>query len=299
MKKIRKSEEDWKKQLTAEQYRILRQKGTERSFSGAYHNHKAAGIYHCAGCGTPLFSSEAKFESGTGWPSFWAPVPSEQIGYEQDKSHFMERTEIHCPVCGGHLGHVFEDGPAPTGKRYCVNSAALKFEPRAKEKVSSPAQKKSFQTATFAAGCFWGVEETFRNLKGVQSTSAGYTGGKLSYPAYEEVCRGSTGHAEAVQIQFDPKMISYEELLEVFWKGHNPTTKNRQGPDAGEQYRSAVFFHSPEQEKAARKSKQELERSGKWKQPIVTEIVPAPVFWQAEEYHQQYLSKRGKNSCPF
>ena len=302
MKKIRKSEEEWKMQLTPEQYSVLRHKGTERPFTGRYNDHKAKGIYHCAGCGTALFSSETKFESGTGWPSFWAPLKPEDIGYERDTSHFMTRTEIHCPVCGGHLGHVFDDGPAPTGKRYCINSAALDFKSRGGDSaaISTPsAPEDSFETATFAAGCFWGVEENFRNLKGVQSTQVGYTGGESAGPTYEDVCRGKTGHAEAVQIQFDPKVISYEGLLKIFWEGHNPTTKNRQGPDVGEQYRSAIFFHTLQQEKSARKSKMELERSGKWKGPIVTEIVPASTFWKAEEYHQHYLSKHDKKSCHF
>ena len=153
------------------------------------------------------------------------------------------------------------------------------------------------ETATFAAGCFWGVGETFRNLKGVQSTSVGYTGGSKKDPTYEEVCSGKTGHAEALQIQYDPKQISYEQLLKVFWENHNPTTKNRQGPDHGEQYRSAIFFHTPEQEAAARKSLAELERSKKWKSPVVTEITPASTFWAAEEYHQKYLKKHGAKFC--
>ena len=155
------------------------------------------------------------------------------------------------------------------------------------------------QKATFAAGCFWGVEETFRKLKGVKETAVGYTGGTLKNPDYEDVCSGSTGHAEAVQIQYDPSEISYEELLKVFWSSHNPTTLNRQGPDLGEQYRSAIFFHHPEQEQAARRSKEALEKSGQWKNPIVTEIAPASTFYQAEEYHQQYLAKRGLGHCRF
>ena len=154
-----------------------------------------------------------------------------------------------------------------------------------------------FQKAVFAAGCFWGVEETFRKLKGVKSTAVGYTGGLLDKPTYEIVCDGNTGHAEAVQIEFDPAVISYEELLNIFWNAHNPTQLNRQGPDFGEQYRSSIFYYTPEQKETAIKSKQALEKSGKWKDPVVTQIAPASEFWNAEEYHQQYLKKRGLGNC--
>jgi peptide-methionine (S)-S-oxide reductase len=153
------------------------------------------------------------------------------------------------------------------------------------------------EKATFAAGCFWGVEENFRKLEGVISTSVGYTGGNAEKPTYEEVCTDKTGHAEAVEIEFDPKKISYAALLEVFWDSHNPTTKDRQGPDVGTQYRSAIFFHSAAQEKVARESMKRLAASGKWRAPIVTQIVPAEKFWKAEEYHQKYLMKQGKESC--
>ena len=155
------------------------------------------------------------------------------------------------------------------------------------------------EKATFGAGCFWGVEEAFRQLKGVLSTAVGYSGGDLQNPTYKDVCTDSTGHAEVVQVEFDPRQIPYERLLEVFWNSHNPTTLNRQGPDIGTQYRSAIFYHNPEQEKAAKASKEKLAKSGKYKSAIVTEIGPAETFWKAEEYHQQYLAKRGLGSCHF
>ena len=151
--------------------------------------------------------------------------------------------------------------------------------------------------ATFAAGCFWGVEEEFRHIKGVTSTMAGYTGGKLANPSYEDVCTDTTGHAEAVELEYDPAQVSYEKLLDTFWKIHDPTTKDRQGPDFGSQYRSAIFFHTPEQERAALASKKKLEASGAFERPIVTQIVPASAFFRAEEYHQQYFAKRGLASC--
>src|SRR5919206_813617 len=151
--------------------------------------------------------------------------------------------------------------------------------------------------ATFAAGCFWGVEATFRQLPGVISTRVGYTGGRMPNPTYEDVCTDQTGHAEAVEIEYDPSKLNYEQLLNVFWENHDPTTLNRQGPDWGTQYRSVVFFHTPEQEAAARASKERLEKSGRFRRPIVTQIEPAAEFWRAEDYHQQYLEKRGLASC--
>jgi len=147
--------------------------------------------------------------------------------------------------------------------------------------------------ATFGAGCFWHVEDLLRKTKGVKSTQVGYIGGKLAHPTYDEVCTDTTGHAEAVQVEYDPNEISYDELLKVFWGNHDPTSLNRQGPDVGNQYRSAIFFHDEEQKKIAQKSKEELEKSGKFQKRIVTEIVPAPEFYKAEEYHQKYFQKHG------
>ena len=151
--------------------------------------------------------------------------------------------------------------------------------------------------ATFGAGCFWGVEVAFRQLPGVVSTAVGYLGGTLANPTYRDLCSGRTGHAEVVEVQYDPSRVTYDDLLAVFWDNHDPTTLNRQGPDVGTQYRSAVFFHTPEQEAAARASKEQRERSGKYRRPIVTEITPATTFYRAEEYHQQYLEKRGLAHC--
>ena len=151
--------------------------------------------------------------------------------------------------------------------------------------------------ATFGAGCFWGVEEAFRRIDGVTGTAVGYLGGTLENPTYEDVCTGRTGHAEVVQVEYDPSRVSYERLLDVFWESHDPTTLNRQGPDVGTQYRSAIFFHDEEQEAAALASKERLDASGQFRRPIVTEITRATPFYRAEEYHQQYLAKRGRSSC--
>ncbi|MEY2539857.1 MAG: peptide-methionine (S)-S-oxide reductase [Verrucomicrobiota bacterium] len=153
------------------------------------------------------------------------------------------------------------------------------------------------QKATFGAGCFWGVEETFRNLKGVISTAVGYAGGKKDHPSYEDVCSDETGHAEVVEVEFDPAQIDYNKLLDVFWSSHNPTTLNRQGPDVGTQYRSVIFYHSPEQKAAAEASKETVVKSGRFPRPVVTQVESAPKFWRAEEYHQQYLNKRGQTHC--
>lgn len=163
----------------------------------------------------------------------------------------------------------------------------------------APHEKGGLLTATFAAGCFWGVEEEFRKVKGVHSTTVGYTGGWMQDPTYKHVCTDKTGHAEAIQIAYDPKEVDYKALLEIFWTIHNPTTKNRQGFDFGTQYRSAIFYHSPEQEKAAKESIEELEKSGRFRDRIVTEVVPAAPFYKAEEYHQKYYEKRGGGSCHF
>ncbi len=155
----------------------------------------------------------------------------------------------------------------------------------------------ALETATFGAGCFWGVEELYRKTEGVKDTAVGYTGGTKAHPTYEDVCSDATGHAEVVQVTYDPTVVSYDKLLEIFWRNHNPTTLNRQGPDVGRQYRSAIFYHNEAQREAAEHSKVDLEASGAWSKPIVTEISPAKEFWKAEEYHQKYLMKRGQDSC--
>jgi peptide methionine sulfoxide reductase msrA/msrB len=295
VKKVEKTDEQWKNILTPEQYRVMRKSGTERPFSGKYNDHYEDGVYYCAACGTPLFRSETKYDHGTGWPSFSAPIDENNIEYLEDNSLSMKRTEVRCAVCGAHLGHLFDDGPAPTYKHYCINSVSLDFKKQGSEKSA-----ESTETAIFSAGCFWGVEYKFRQVKGVLSTEVGYTGGHVQNPSYKQVCTDKTGHAEAVKVTFDPTLVSYEELLKVFFRIHDPTQLNRQGPDVGTQYRSAIFYLNEAQKEAAEKTLQQLEKSGRLSKNIVTEIVPASEFYRAEEYHQQYyekIKKKNKSSC--
>jgi len=294
--KVKRSEKEWKAVLTPEQFEVMRKCGTERPFTGKYNEFWEKGVYACAGCGTPLFLSEMKYEHGTGWPSFTAPVDEKNLQYRDDYSLLAKRVEVRCAVCGAHLGHVFDDGPEPTFLHYCVNSASLDFkaEAPASARAAGPvAAASGTETATFAAGCFWGVEHKMGKVPGVVSTIVGYTGGKTAAPTYEEVCTDKTGHAEAVQVTFDPAKVSFEDLVRHFFSIHDPTQVDRQGPDQGSQYRSAIFYHSEAQRDTARNVMGDLEKSGKYKKRLATELVPASAFYKAEEYHQKYFEKHG------
>jgi len=281
--------------LTEDEARVILEHGTERSGCGTLLDNTRDGTYVCRLCGLPLFSSEAKFDSGTGWPSFVQAVDETHITFIEDTSHGMQRVEIRCARCDAHLGHVFPDGPPPTGHRYCLNSVAMTFldvGDRVPER-SRPAIETS--TAYFAGGCFWGVEDRFQHLDGVIDAASGYQGGHTDNPTYRDVCDGGTGHAEAVRVIFDPSVITYRELLEAFFAMHNPTMRNRQGPDVGSQYRSAIFTNDDTQREEAEAYIRHLTEQGAFGgKPIVTEVRDAPTFYLAEPHHQDYNARHGR-----
>ena len=293
---------EWKKKLSPDQFKILRSKGTERPFCGILLDNKKEGVYTCAACGLPLFSSDSKFHSGTGWPSFFRPVAETNVAQRPDHSHGQVRTEIDCPRCGGHLGHVFDDGPKPTGLRFCLNSESLNFTTSDKlatladpilEKPTDDVQgsktgEKEMATAVFAGGCFWCTEAAFEQLEGVADVESGYSGGAQQTADYESVSSGQTGHAEAIRVTYNANRISYDQLLDVFFDAHDPTQLNRQGADVGTQYRSAIFFANDQQKKAAEAKIEQLTKAKAFHRPIVTTLEPLTSFYTAEAYHQDY-----------
>ncbi len=297
--------EQLKARLTPMQYHVTQEAGTEPPFQNEFWNNHRDGLYVDVVSGEPLFSSKDKFDSGCGWPSFAKPLEKGELVEKHDLSHGMVRTEVRSRTANSHLGHVFDDGPAELGGlRYCINSASLRFIPvddLAKDGYGKylplfgrPAPMVKEELATLAGGCFWGMQDLLRAQPGVIRTEVGYTGGKVRNATYQN----HEGHAEAVEIWFDPAKTSYEALLHFFFRMHDPTTLNRQGNDVGTSYRSAIFYHSEEQRRIAEKVKAEVDASGKWKRPIVTEITPAGEWWRAEEYHQDYLVKNpGGYTC--
>lgn len=282
------------KKLDPEAYQVTQKSGTEPAFCGTLLDNKKEGFYACVVCGLPLFNSDHKFDSGTGWPSFYREYDPKHVSRKKDDSHFMSRTEINCARCDAHLGHVFPDGPKPTGERHCLNSASLKFFEKGAE-LPVASQPIEMETAYFAGGCFWGIEHYFQKGTGVLDAVSGYMQGKGAKPTYKEVCSGTTGHAETVKVVFDPKRISFRTLLEAFFKMHDPTQLNYQGPDHGTQYRSGVWYVSDAQKAEAEKYVAELKESGRFGDKlIVTQIEKAAEFYPAEDYHQDYVVKTGR-----
>lgn len=287
--------------LSDEERRIILRKGTEPAFCGNLLDNKLEGTYLCRLCELPLFESGHKFNSGTGWPSFFRPVDADHVAYERDRSYGMERVEILCARCHGHLGHVFEDAPqTPTGLRYCLNSASMSFVEKGKP-MPAGARPIETRTAYFAGGCFWGVEDRFQRTPGVINAVSGYMGGRLENPTYKQVCEGDTGHAETVMVTFDPSRITYGELLAKFFKYHDPTQVNRQGPDIGTQYRSAIFTVDAEQAREASEFIAAQQRAPRFaSRRIATEVASlgtAGRFFPAEAYHQDYHERHGGH-CP-
>jgi peptide methionine sulfoxide reductase msrA/msrB len=273
--------------LTAEEEEVILRKGTELPFTGKYYMNFEKGTYYCKRCGVPLFKSSDKFKSECGWPSFDDAIPG---AVKQLPDADGVRTEIECAKCGAHLGHIFK-GEELTSKntRYCVNSVSLNFTP-----VSFKTENTT-DTAYFAGGCFWGVQYYMQKAPGVISTDVGYIGGHIQNPTYEQVCSHTTGYAESVQIIFDPKKTTYENIARLFFNIHDPTQVNRQGPDIGDQYRSEIFYLNNNQKATIEKLIGLLVQKGF---KVVTKLSPATKFWRAEDYHQNYYEKeKGTPYC--
>lgn len=285
---------------------VTRQGETEPPFDNEYWDEHRQGLYVDVDSGLPLFLSSAKFDSGSGWPSFDRPVDELFIRQREDLSHGMRRVEISAADSGNHLGHLFSDGPKTTGSRYCLNSAALRFIPMDRLEAEGYGayrfllENSQARHAIIAAGCFWGVQAYFRLLPGVEESLVGYTGGSSERPSYQEVCSGQSGHAEAVRIRFNPRIIDYPQILKHFFGMHDPYSLNRQGNDLGSQYRSAIFFLCPEQRGVAQGLIADIQKAqavaGAGRR-IVTQLRPASAFWPAEDYHQDYLEKHPGGYC--
>jgi len=286
-KKLNVSNAEWKKVLSPDLYAVAREADTERAFTGTMWNSETKGTYYCAACGLRLFKSNQKFTSSCGWPSFFEQDNKESITFKEDNSYGMRRTEALCGRCGSHLGHLFDDGPEPTGKRYCMNAISLDFVP---DSVTPVKSQGNLETITLGGGCYWCVEAVYENLDGVTKVVSGFSGGTVANPSYEEVCTGRTGAAEVVEITFDKTKTNLDEIFKVFFTVHDPTTLNRQGADVGTQYRSVIFYKNEEQKKAAESIIDELNSKNVYSSKVVTQLEPFKAFYPAEDYHQNYYN---------
>ncbi len=280
-RRVEKTEDEWREILTPEQFQIARLKGTERAGTGAFCERHEPGLYGCVCCGTPLFDSRVKFESGTGWPSFAQPVKENAIGYIKDTSYGMTRVEVVCNTCDAHQGHVFPDGPEPSGLRYCINSASMQLLDDSNNEA----------TAVIGGGCFWCTEAVFQRVKGVSGVESGYSGGAIKNPTYREICTGRTGHAEVIKVTYDPEVLAYADLLRIFFSTHDPTTLNRQGYDQGTQYRSVIFYQDETEKETAQEVIKEM--ADYFDNPIVTEVSKLGAYYSAEIDHQNYYNENG------
>ncbi len=282
--------------LTPEEEFVILHKGTEAPYSGEYYYNNADGTYLCKRCNAPLYRSSDKFDAQCGWPSFDDEIEGAVLRKPDADGR---RTEILCANCGAHLGHIFTgEGFTDKNTRHCVNSISLTFQPlQMPRQEQQQDDRAKTDTAIFAGGCFWGMQYYFEDKKGVISTQVGYIGGHTEHPTYEQVCSHKTGHIEAIEVVFNPRKISYEDLAKLFFEIHDPTQVDRQGPDIGEQYKSAVFYRDEEQKEIAEKLIKILKSKG---YDVVTELIPATKFWPAEDYHQQYYDRNGNRPyCHF
>ncbi len=279
--------------LTKEEERVIINKGTEQPHTGIYNDFFEEGTYNCKQCGAELYKSDTKFDGHCGWPSFDDEIDG---AVKRIPDADGKRTEIVCANCGGHLGHVFiGEGFTDKNTRHCVNSVSISFTPL--KGMVKDIQLPKTETVIFASGCFWGTEHWMKKQKGVISTEVGYIGGHLRNPTYEQVCSGTTGHAEAVKVVFNPEEVSYEELAKIYFETHDPTQVDGQGPDIGNQYRSEIFYTTDNQKQVSEKLIKQLEEKG---YKVVTKLTKAPKLWQAENYHQDYYEHKGtKPYCHF
>lgn len=286
--KLNVSNAEWKKVLSPDLYAVAREADTERAFTGTMWSSETKGTYYCAACGLKLFKSDQKFVSSCGWPSFFEQDNKNSIIFKDDNSFGMHRIEALCGRCNSHLGHLFDDGPEPTGKRYCMNAISLDFVPDAIENKATAQTGTNLETIVLGGGCYWCVEAVYEQLDGVEKVVSGFAGGTVPNPSYELVCTGTTGAAEVVEITYDKSKTSLDEIFKVFFTVHDPTTLNRQGADIGTQYRSVIFYKDEEQKKAAQNIIDELNDAKVYNSKIVTTLEPFKAFYKAKDYHQNY-----------